>query len=72
MRKWCVTVAMGALLALPLYGQQKDASAAGKANEAWGNSATASGTAGDFSIAPASGTLFALPAADYVTKPFRV
>jgi len=63
MRKWCVAVAMGALFALPLCAQQKATSAAGKPEENLGSSATASATAGDFSIAPASRTLFAMPAA---------
>lgn len=62
MRKWCVTVAMGALLALPLCAQQKDVSTEGSANETSGGTATATSTSGDFSIAPASRTLFAMPA----------
>ena len=63
MRKWCVTMAMGALLALPLCAQQKDVSSAETTNETSGSAATASGTPGDYSIAPASRTLFAMPAA---------
>jgi len=63
MRNWCATVVMGALLALPLCAQQKDASTAGKSNEKPDGTAAASATASDFSIAPASRTLFAMPAA---------
>src|SRR5271169_2263878 len=63
MRKWCVTVAMGALLALPLCAQQKDASTASNRNETTENTATANAPASDFAIAPASSTLFAMPAA---------
>src|SRR5271166_6556015 len=63
MRKWCATLAMGALLALPLCAQQKDANTASKANGSTDNAATANPTASDFSIAPASRTLFAMPAA---------
>jgi hypothetical protein len=63
MRKWCVTVAMGALLALPLCAQQKDASTASSTNGKTDNTATATTPATDFSIAPASPTLFAMPAA---------
>jgi len=60
MRKWCATLAMGALLALPICAQQKDASTANS------NSTTESTNAvpvHDFSIAPASPTLFPMPAA---------
>ena len=60
MRKWCVTVAMGALLALPLCAQQKDASTANKENTTESSNAVA---VHDFSIAPASPTLFPMPAA---------
>jgi OmpA family/Bacterial Ig domain len=63
MRKWCATVALGALLALPLCAQQKDASTATTTNGTTENTATASSTASEFSIAPASSTLFAMPAA---------
>ena len=63
MRKWCVTLAMGALIALPLCAQQKDAGTAKKSSEAT-SSAVASKTAeGEFNIAPASSNLFAMPAA---------
>jgi hypothetical protein len=61
MRKWCAIVALGALLALPLCAQQKDASTASNTNGA--ASTTTSNAASDFSIAPASPTLFAMPAA---------
>ena len=54
MRKWCATVAMGALLALPLCAQQKDASTASNSNGTTESTATANATASDFSIAPAS------------------
>ena len=63
MRKWCATVAMGVLFALPLCAQQKDASTASKSNTPSENTATANATAGDFSIAPASSSLFPMPAA---------
>lgn len=63
MRNWCVTVAMGALLALPLCAQQKDASTASKTKGTTESTATGNPTASDFSIAPASPTLFAMPAA---------
>jgi outer membrane protein OmpA-like peptidoglycan-associated protein/opacity protein-like surface antigen len=63
MRKWCVTVAMGALLTLPLCAQQKDASTAGETNSTMGGTATTSAKASDFSIVPTSPTLFAMPAA---------
>lgn len=62
MRKWCATVAMGALLALPLCAQQKDASSGSNTNGTPESTATANATASDFSIAPASSTLFAMPA----------
>ncbi|MGB7731196.1 MAG: hypothetical protein WBL50_24465, partial [Candidatus Acidiferrum sp.] len=63
MRKWCATVAMGALLALPLCAQQKDASTATNTNGTTDSTATSNAAASDFSIAPASSTLFAMPAA---------
>ncbi|MGB7437841.1 MAG: OmpA family protein [Candidatus Acidiferrum sp.] len=63
MRKWCAMVAMGALLALPLCAQQKDASTTSSTNGTTDNTATANATGSDFSIAPASPTLFAMPAA---------
>jgi len=63
MRKWCATVAMGALLALPICAQQKDASTASNTNGTTENAATANATTSDFNIAPASPTLFAMPAA---------
>jgi outer membrane protein OmpA-like peptidoglycan-associated protein len=63
MRNWCVTVVVGALLALPLCAQQKDASTASKTKGTTESTATANATASDFSIAPASPTLFAMPAA---------
>jgi outer membrane protein OmpA-like peptidoglycan-associated protein len=54
---------MGVLFALPLCAQQKDASTASKSNTTSENTATANATAGDFSIAPASSSLFPMPAA---------
>jgi hypothetical protein len=54
---------MGALLALPICAQQKDASTASSTNGTTENAATANATTSDFSIAPASQTLFAMPAA---------
>jgi outer membrane protein OmpA-like peptidoglycan-associated protein len=54
---------MGVLFALPLCAQQKDASTASKGSPTPENSATTGATAGDFSIAPASSTLFPMPAA---------
>jgi len=62
-RKWCATVAMGALLALPLCAQQKDASTASKSNTTPESTAAANPAASDFSIAPASSSLFPMPAA---------
>ncbi len=63
MRNWCATVAMGTLLALPLCAQQKDASTASNTNTSTESTASANTAASDFSIAPASSTLFAMPAA---------
>jgi hypothetical protein len=54
---------MGVLFALPLCAQQKDASTASKSNTSSENTATTNATAGDFSIAPASSSLFPMPAA---------
>jgi hypothetical protein len=59
MRKWSVFVAMGVLLALPLCAQQKDA---GTANNSKGTESTNAVPAGEFNIAPASPSLFAMPA----------
>ncbi|HXA81831.1 MAG TPA: OmpA family protein [Methylomirabilota bacterium] len=59
MRKWMVFVAMGVLLALPLCAQQKDA---GTANNGKGTDSTNAVPGGEFNIAPASPTLFAMPA----------
>jgi hypothetical protein len=60
MRKWCATLAMGALFALPLCAQQKDAGTATTSSETSDNAVPAKS---DFSIAPASSSLFAMPAA---------
>jgi hypothetical protein len=54
---------MGLLLALPLCAQQKDASTESKANGTSDNVVAAATTASDFNIAPASRSLFAVPAA---------
>src|SRR5712691_5900069 len=64
MRKWCLTLAIGGLLALPLYAQQKYA---GSGNEDSGTavpekSTAASHAAGSGEVAPAN-YVFALPAA---------
>jgi len=59
MRKWCATVALGSLLALPLCAQQKDASTA---NSNKTTETTNAVPVSDFSIAPASSSLFAMPA----------
>jgi hypothetical protein len=60
MRKWCATVAMGALFALPICAQQKVAST----SDYTSNNAAESTNAvpvSDFRIAPASPNLFATP-----------
>jgi outer membrane protein OmpA-like peptidoglycan-associated protein len=63
MRKWCAIVALGCLFEMPLCAQQKDASTASKTNDKSENTATVNAAASDFNIAPASSTLFAMPAA---------
>jgi hypothetical protein len=63
MRRWCVTVVLGALLALPLCAQQKDASAANNDNDSAVSGSKAPATTGEYNVAPASRTLFAMPAA---------
>jgi len=63
MRNWCATVVLGALFALPLCAQQKDASTGTKSSGSTESTATANAAASDFSIAPASSSLFAMPAA---------
>src|ERR1700690_3263210 len=63
MRKWCVTLAMGALIALPLCAQQKDAGTAKKSSEATSGAVASKTAEGEFNIAPASSNLFAMPAA---------
>src|SRR6202163_1914005 len=62
MRNWCATVLLGALFALPLCAQQKDAGTA-KANTETTNAASGTSGTSDFSIAPASKSIFAMPAA---------
>jgi OmpA family protein/Big-like domain-containing protein/outer membrane protein with beta-barrel domain len=63
MRNWCATVVLGALFALPLCAQQKDASTGTKSSGSTESTATANAAVSDFSIAPASSSLFAMPAA---------
>lgn len=63
MRKWCATLAMGALLALPLCAQQKDAHTANTGSDSSDNAVTTRSLAGDFNIAPVSNRLFPMPAA---------
>ncbi|HXR33472.1 MAG TPA: Ig-like domain-containing protein [Verrucomicrobiae bacterium] len=63
MLKWAVTVAMGVLLALPLCAQDKNVITANNWDATSENSVAATNTARDFSIAPASPRLFAMPAA---------
>jgi hypothetical protein len=53
---------MGALLALPLCAQQNNASTTNNSNGTTDSTATAKPTTSDYSIAPASSTLFAMPA----------
>ncbi len=62
MRKWCATVAMGTLLALPLCAQQKDASTA-NTKDSTSETTAKTNAASEFSIAPASSSLFPMPAA---------
>ena len=59
MRKWCAIAAMGVLMALPICAQQKDTSTATAGKSAESTNAI---PASDFSIAPASPNLFAMPA----------
>src|SRR5271165_552034 len=63
MRKWCAMVAMGAMFALPLCAQQKDASTANNEKDTSASNVTAPVPTSEFNIAPASRTLFAMPAA---------
>ena len=60
MRKWCAMVAVGAMFALPLCAQQKDASTANK-KEAPETVATGNAIDSDFHIAPST-NLFPMPA----------
>src|ERR1700674_504298 len=59
MRKWSLIAAIGALIALPLCAHQKDASTA---NSSKTTESTNAVPPSDFSIAPASPNLFAMPA----------
>ncbi|HXY00708.1 MAG TPA: OmpA family protein [Candidatus Limnocylindrales bacterium] len=63
MRNWCVTLVVGALLAVPLCAQQKDAATEGRTNESADSSVTVNAPASDFLFAPAAPTSFAMPAA---------
>ncbi len=70
MRNWCAIVAMGTLLALPLCAQQKDASTASNDKATTESTAASANTASsDFSIAPASTTLFPMPKAAAAANP---
>ena len=62
MRKWCVTLAIGALLALPLCAQQKDAGTANSGSDSTDKAVATNVAGGEFGIAPASSNLFAMPA----------
>ena len=63
MLKWGATVVLGALLALPLCAQEKNAVTAYNWNATPENTLAAASTGRDFSIAPASPRLFAMSAA---------
>jgi len=63
MLKWGATVVLGALLALPLCAQEKNAVTAYNWNATPENTLPAASTGRDFSIAPASPRLFAMSAA---------
>ena len=63
MRKWCAILATGVLFALPLCAQQKDTGAASSSNSKSETVVATPASARDFSIAPASPSLFAMPAA---------
>jgi len=63
MLKWAVTVIMGVLLALPLCAQEKNVITAYNWNATSENSRSGHKHGRDFSIAPASPRLFAMPAA---------
>src|SRR5580704_13335299 len=62
MRRWCATLTLGALLALPLYAQQKDATSDSN-NGTTDTTAAPAPAPSEYNIAPASRNLFALPAA---------
>jgi OmpA family/Bacterial Ig domain len=64
MRKWCAAAAVGALFALPLFAQQKDASAAKPATEA---AATPDAPAAPEKVAPADRGIFVMPAVPRAT-----
>ena len=62
MRKWCVTIAMGALLALPLYAQKKDD---GKSYEK--ERTSVAGESSGKAASPVALDLFGVPAAPRAT-----
>jgi hypothetical protein len=62
MRRWCATLTLGALLALPLYAQQKDATSDSN-NGTTDTTAAPTPAPSEYNIAPASHTMFAMPAA---------
>src|SRR5271167_1974210 len=61
MRRWCATLTLGALLALPLFAQQKDATSDNN-NGTTDTTAAPTPAPSDFNIAPASRNMFAMPA----------
>ncbi len=63
MRKWCAVLGVGALIALPLCAQQKDARTSTTGSEISENAVPARSLSGDFNIAPGSPRLFPMPAA---------
>lgn len=63
MRKWLATVALGTIVAMPLYAQQKDTNNGSNAPAKSEARASETANASDFNIAPAAKNLFALPAA---------
>jgi hypothetical protein len=62
MRRWCATLTLGALLALPLYAQQKDATSDSN-NGTTDTTAAPAPAPSEYNIAPASRNMFAMPAA---------
>lgn len=68
MRKWCATVAMGALLALPTWAQQKNSGAGDDSNGA--NATTESSPAASNAVNVAPRNIFALPSPKPKATPF--